>query len=243
MKLNTLLLSSLVLSSIFLTACGGSDNNNDTPTPTPTPTPSVVINAIYEITVTNATNAQPLSPPAFIIHNDGFPAWETGVAASAGLEVLAESGSPVDFISEKQSYALADAAGDGAVTPGGNISVSLETEWDEGLQITVATMLVNTNDAFTGTTGLTIGQLDAGESMSLLTRIYDAGTEENSETIESIPGPAAGGEGYNSEREASDYVTIHSGVVTLDDGLSTSVLTEAHRFDNGAMVVHIERTQ
>lgn len=242
MKFNTILLSSLALSSsILLTACGGSDNDNDAPTETETPIADV--NATYEITVTNATNAQPLSPPAFIIHNDGFPAWETGVAASAGLEVLAESGLPDDFISEKQSYALADAAGDGAVTPGENISVSLEAVWDEGLQITVATMLVNTNDAFTGTTGLTIGQLGVGESISRLTRIYDAGTEENSEISESIPGPAAGGEGYNSERGAGDYVTIHSGVVTQDDGLSTSVLTEAHRFDNGAMVVRIERTQ
>lgn len=241
MRLNTILLSSLALSSMLLTGCGGLDNTTDTPTE-PEP-PSTDVNATYEITVTNATNAQPLSPPAFIIHNDGFPAWETGVAASAGLEVLAESGSPEDFISEKQSYALVDAAGVDPVAPGGNASVSLETLWDEGLQITVATMLVNTNDAFTGTTGLTIGQLTIGESMSLLTRIYDAGTEENSETSESIPGPAAGGEGYNSEREASDYVTIHSGVVTQDDGFSTSILTEAHRFDNGAMVVHIERTQ
>ena len=242
MKLNTVLLSSLALSSsILLTACGGSDNDNDAPAETESPTTE--INAIYEVTVTNATNAQPLSPPAFIIHNDGYPAWETGVAASPGLEILAESGSPEDFISEKQDYALTDTAGDNAIIPGANASVSLETEWNEGLQITVATMLVNTNDAFTGTTGFAIGQLAVGESISQLTRIYDAGTEENSETSESIPGPAANGEGYNSERETSDFVAIHSGVVTQDDGLSTSVLTEAHRFDNGAMVVRIERTQ
>ena len=242
MKFNTVLLSSLALSSsILLTACGGDDNDNNTPTETESPAPD--INAVYEITVTNATNSQPLSPPAFIIHNDGYPAWEIGVAASAGLEMLAESGSPEDFISEKQDYALTDAAGDNVVMPGANASVSLETEWNEGLQVTVATMLVNTNDAFTGTTGFAIGQLVVGESISQLTRIYDSGTEENSETSESIPGPAANGEGYNSERGANDYVTMHSGVVTQDDGLSTSVLTEAHRFDNGAMVVRIERTQ
>ena len=240
MKFNTVLLSSLALSSsILLTACGGSDSD----TPAEPETPTTDINAVYEITVTNATNAQPLSPPAFIIHNDGYPAWETGVAASLGLEILAESGSPEDFISEKQNYALTDAAGDNAVIPGASTSVTLETEWNEGLQVTVATMLVNTNDAFTGTTGLTIGQLAVGESMSQLARIYDAGTEENSETSESIPGPVANGEGYNSQRETSDFVAIHSGVVTQDDGFSTSVLTEAHRFDNGAMVVRIERTQ
>lgn len=233
MKSQTYLTSALMLaSSVLLTACGGDDDNND-----------VDLSATYEITITNVTNAQPLSPPALVIHEAGYPAWSVGTAASSGLENLAESGSPEEFISEKQSYAITSASGDGVVIPGANIRINLDASWNESLQITIATMLVNTNDAFTGTTGLTIGQLEVGESISRLTPIYDAGTEENTETSATVPGPAAGGEGYNSERETRNLVTMHSGVVTQDDGLASSALTEAHRFDNGAMTIRIERTQ
>ena len=58
-----------------------------------------------------------------------------------------------------------------------------------------------------------------------------------------IPGPAGGGEGFNANRDdEADRVSMHSGVVSQDDRLASSALTEQHRFDNPVARVRIERT-
>jgi hypothetical protein len=105
-------------------------------------------------------------------------------------------------------------------------------------------MLVNTNDAFTGVTEVSLSGLELGESMTMNALSYDSGTEANSEALGTIPGPADGGEGFNSVRDdLADHVTLHSGAITMDDGLNTSVLTEAHRWDNPTARVTITRVQ
>ena len=49
-------------------------------------------------------------------------------------------------------------------------------------------------------------------------------------------------QGFNAARDdRNDRVTMHTGVVTMDDGLATSTLTGQHRFDNPAVQVRIER--
>ncbi|WP_277750232.1 spondin domain-containing protein [Pseudoalteromonas sp. PS5] len=74
------------------------------------------------------------------------------------------------------------------------------------------------------------------------TSAYDAGTELNTEAQGSIPGPADGGEGFNVERnDNQNMVTMHSGVVGNDDGLTSSTLTSIHKFDNPLLAITIER--
>ena len=219
----------LVALPIVLSACGGDDDD---------PQPTL---AEYRITITNTTHEQPLSPVAAILHDDDYRAWAIGSAASIGLEDLAESGSPTAFLNEADD-AQDSTQADAVLAPGDQISLEVSAVYRSDLAITLASMLVNTNDAFTGTTGLSVGHLARGESLSLLAPVYDAGTEANSETAASVPGPAAGGEGFNATREARDQVTRHPGVVTQDDGYEASALSQAHRFDNGAMHVLIERS-
>ena len=71
---------------------------------------------------------------------------------------------------------------------------------------------------------------------------YDAGTEANSESAGTVP--AQGGEGFNAVRDDSKgAVRLHSGVVSADDGLSTSSLKSINRFDNPTAKVVIKRIQ
>jgi hypothetical protein len=86
-----------------------------------------------------------------------------------------------------------------------------------------------------------VSNLAEGDSISMRTHAYDAGTEANTEAQGTIPGPADGGEGFNSAREAMDKVAMHPGVVGNDDGLSSSVLDSTHKFDNPLMMVTITR--
>lgn len=197
----------------------------------------------YEITLVNVTANQPLAPAAVILHDDAYYAWDIGAPASVGLETLAESGSPAVLLDEA-SYALDSGATDGILMPGNTTSIELETVWREDLAITVASMPVNTNDAFSGTTAWNIANLTEGMSLTALLPIYDAGTEANTESAASVPGPAAGGEGFNADRDdLADVVTRHMGVVTSDDGLATSALDQSHRFDQGAVYVTVTRLE
>lgn len=91
--------------------------------------------------------------------------------------------------------------------------------------------------------GLYIGDLAVGESKTIYAHPYDAGTEENTETASTIPGPAGGGEGFNAQRLDRDFVSAHSGVVTSDDGLATSALDESHRFLAPVAKIVVTRTQ
>lgn len=218
----------LCLLPLALVGCGGDDDDVN-----------VVTTQTYEVTVVNLTNNQPLGPTGVILHTDDYTPWSSGALASDGLEVLAESGSPADWLAEATDV-LAQTNTDGVTAPGASTSVTLTISQSDTLYLTTASMLVNTNDAFTGVSGATIGDLNPGDSLRLRPNVYDAGTEANTETSASIPGPAANGEGFNSESE-NRVITIHPGVVSADDGLTTSALDESHRFDQGAQGITITR--
>jgi len=112
-----------------------------------------------------------------------------------------------------------------------------------GTRISVATMLVNTNDAFSGLDAILVDSMAVGELLRFRSIAYDAGTEADSEQATAIPGPAGGGEGFNAARDdQADQVSMHSGVVSRDDGFATSDLTEQHRFDNPVAEILIVRT-
>lgn len=232
-----------VVTSMFALLAACSDNDNDLPTPPTPPTPPAPAPVIYsyEVTVTNLTNAQPLSPVAVVLHNEGN-LFNLGETASEALEVMAEGGDNSGLL--EVSVALSAGSTEDPVMPGASATIEVMVEDTMPMHISLATMLVNTNDAFTGVNARSIADLEVGESISLVTSSYDAGTEANSEMMGTIPGPADGGEGYNAERDdRQDVVTMHSGVVSVDDGLSTSVLTQAHKFDNPTMRVVITRSQ
>jgi Spondin_N len=233
----------VAMASAMLTLLTGCpfDDDDDSPDVVVTPTPPAPVPEYsYDVQITNLTNAQPLSPVAIALHGDEM-LWTIGKPASNALEVLAEGGDNSPFIA--QESIIASASSEGAVMPGANSTISVTTTDSTATYITIATMLVNTNDAFSGLTGLNLSSFDVNDSKTWTLGVYDAGTEANSESMGTIPGPADGGTGYDATRDDLDLVTMHSGTVTMDDGLTNSVLTQAHRFDNPAMKVTITRTK
>lgn len=228
------------LTTVLLSACGGSSSSKMTPPVTPDP----MFTQSYQVTVTNLTYAQPMSPLALVLHNEG-QLWMVGEMASVALENLAESGDNSAVLSE--AMVLSGQGGAGLLMPGMSevvdVSYTFTDAGDAPMMLSLATMLVNTNDAFTGVNALELNNLSVGESISLTTSSYDSGTEKNSELMATIPGPAGGGEGFNAERDDIDKVAMHSGIVSVDDGLMVSALTQAHRFDNPTLAVVVTRTK
>ena len=202
--------------------------------------------ASFDVTVTNLTGAQPLSPVAVIGHQGGYAIFAVGSAASVGLEELAEGGANAALLAEADAdpMVLASASGAAPIGPAGSETVRIEVPESDraNLLISLSTMLVNTNDAISGMGGAPVGDMAVGDVMTLRTIAYDAGTEANTELAAEIPGPAGGGEGFNPARsDRVDRVAMHAGVVSQDDGFATSSLTGQHRFDNPVTQVRIER--
>lgn len=240
--------SLIALSSAVLAACsGGSSSSNASNTATTTAAAA----AKFEVRVTNLTLAQPLSPVAIILHNQGFNSFQDGEAASVALEMLAEGGSNTDILSEAQAAAqyVTSASTSGPVGPSSiadAVTLTVPSADLTDLRLSVLTMLVRTNDAFTGTNAVNVSNMAVGSSMTFNAPTWDSGTEDNTETTATIPGPGFGGEGFNAARETLNRVRFHQGVVTNtgeEAGLPTSNLTEQHLFDNPTSRIVITRTQ
>lgn len=225
------------LSLSLLAACSDSGSNVSQQPVQAEPQPP---QKVFTIDVTNLTNNQPLSPLAVISHSDGA-IWTINQPASVALENLAESGDNSMVLAS--DFAVSSINGAQIIPPGASQSLTMRVPISGQAYISMATMLVNTNDAISGLNRVDVTNLATGRSLSYVTNSYDAGTEANSEMPGTIPGPADGGEGFNRVRDDVDFVSLHPGVVTADDGASNSVLNESHRFDNPVMRVTIARTQ
>jgi len=231
------------LVALLASACDSDSNGLGGTTTPPPPAPTM---ATFEVTVNNLSNAQPLSPIAVIAHPESYAVFEIGQPATAGLETLAEGGDNSVLLDEANNVAgIGDtASGAAPIGPAGAETVSLSFD-DTNLGtmfISVSTMLVNTNDAITGVNAIALADMAVGDTVTMRTIAYDSGTEANSETAATIPGPAGGGEGFNAARDdIADQVAMHTGVIGQDDGFATSDLTGQHRFDNPVAQVTIER--
>jgi hypothetical protein len=213
---------------------GSADDNTATP-------------ATFMVSAVNLTAGQPLSPPAIVLHGGDYRLFEVGMPASNALELLAEGGDNSMLTAETNSSegVYASVAADAPIGPGGSAQWTIsDTDAHSVRSLSLATMLVNTNDGFSGTNSLDLSSLDVGQVLQLKTVAYDSGTEANTEMAGTIPGPADGGEGFNAVRDdIADHVAMHSGVVSVVDGLDGSVLTSSHRFLNPIIQLTITRTE
>ncbi|TQV76776.1 hypothetical protein FLL45_02120 [Aliikangiella marina] len=234
---NRSLSGALAFSLLLLAGCSDSGNNVSQQPVQAEPQPQ---QKVFTIDVINLTNNQPLSPLAIISHSEGA-IWTLNQPASVALENLAESGDNSMLLTA--DFAASSLNGAEIIPPGSSQSLTMRVPLMGQAYISMATMLVNTNDAISGLNRVDVTNLPTGRSVSYVTNSYDAGTEANSEMAGTIPGPADGGEGFNSIRDDVDFVSLHPGVVTSDDGASNSVLNESHRFDNPVMRVTISRVQ
>lgn len=200
----------------------------------------------YTVNVANQTANQPMSPLAVLVHNSDYQLFEVGQSASVELEYLAEGGSNAELIALAGSNDDIDQgiSGNGLLLPGNSDEVTITLDPSDYGYLSVASMLVNTNDAFIGETGLSLKTLSVGESFEMNMNVWDSGTELNDELAATIPGPVGGGEGFNATRnDSNDAVSFHAGVISQDDGLVTSALSANHRFLNPGAKVTITRIE
>ncbi len=225
MNRTTLLVTLALITLLLLGAC---NNNRSSPSE-------------YAIEVFNLSENQPLSPLAIILHHQGFHIYRPGDSATTALEQLAEGGDPtvIQTSADTLPEVLTSTAGTTPTLPGASRRFTLKA-LAQDIQLSLAGMLVNTNDGFVGVDAIDLSQLLPGDTLNLKANVYDAGTELNTELMSTIPG--LGGEGFNITRDDSDAISIHAGIISQADGLSTSGLDQSHRFDNPAVRITVTRT-
>jgi len=151
----------------------------------------------WRVTITNLTppgpgapGSQPLSPPLFVVHSRQADVWSVGEIANHGVAAIAEdaNNAPLESaLPAVQGVKTVHTGAGGPIPSGVTRSFTVETSGRFN-RLSVVTMLVNTNDAFTGLDSLRL----RGHGSSHETMAYDAGSEKNNELKSHIPGPCCG---------------------------------------------------
>ena len=197
----------------------------------------------YEICVTNLTVGQPLTPMLAVAHGGHFNLFELGGTASLGLELLAETGDPSLLQQEVTGDHRVGATGvlltdngpgvPPVVLPGHESCFALEVpsgrKW-----MSFAMMLAATNDGFTGATRAKVANLRRGSSVELLTNAYDAGTEANDETAETVA--ALGGGSEQGGVGGEGFIFPHAGIQGIGD-----LIPAVHGWNNPVAKIVITR--
>lgn len=185
----------------------------------------------WEVKITNLTpatgagTAQPLSPPSVTIHNRRADVWQVGDPASAGVAAIAQ-----DADNSILESALSGAPGvksvstaptGGPILPGQSATFLIESDFWHN-RISIVSMLVNTNDAFTGLDSKRLLPWALFFGRTFYVRAYDAGSELNDQLAANIPGPCCGDTGKNgtpTSEPISHHAGILSGVGDLDPNI------------------------
>jgi len=186
------------------------------------------IKNIY-LQVTNLSYNQPFSAFFVMVHDIyTTPLFEAGKPASQNLQSLAQDGDPqplVDFYGYQAGVASVGAIATGDMRTF-TISLQISPKYE---CVTIAAMMLNTNDGFVALNGTPMYSAFPGQY--IFEPAYDAGTEENNELCDSIPGPVCDPASGNLNNGGGEGVVhIHrplSGLADLnptDDGWLNPVM-------------------
>ncbi|MEM1043628.1 MAG: spondin domain-containing protein [Bacteroidota bacterium] len=179
----------------------------------------------------------PLSPGAYAVHTDAVAFFESGTAASGGIEAIAEDGDPSVAAGELAGVAGINGLGafdtpvgasaPAPIGPGGSYTFTFDAS--PGELLSFATMYIQSNDLYYTFPGQGLELFPGGTAVSgdvtAQVRLYDAGTEVDEEP----------GVGLNqAPRQAGpDTGVDENGVVTrvqgTDDGFTYPAPSEIIR--------------
>ena len=188
-----------------------------TPENPATPVDSTV--GSFTITFTNTSESQPMTPPVVALHNpptadNGIRLFEATQPAIGEVIEIAENGNNAPLVGVIMGQigqtiaaggpAFVDPAAPGPVLPGQTASITLEST-EENQVLSVVSMVVCTNDAFSGVDSRPIAE------ETFFAPIYDAGSETNVLTLNYWVPPCNGGESENITDDENGAIQLHPG--------------------------------
>ena len=176
----------------------------------------------YAVSITNVTRGIMFTPILVATHQAGQRLWNLGQPASAALAIIAESGNTGPLAAMINATPKAStAASSGRLEAGKTVTVNVTSLGDSNT-LSVAAMMLPTNDGFIGVTNVPLPK--DKEVLTYLSNGHDAGSEPNDELCANIPGPTCGGQGGSPDAGGEGFVHIHAGIHGIGD-------LDAHEYD------------
>ena len=208
---------------------------------------------MYEVTVTNLTPGQPITPPLLVTHSENAGFFTVGEMASDGIQQLSENGNsePLVNMLQGKTGVLDIVQGTSPLVPAndpGNTDLNYSETFvvsaeDNMRYLSFASMLVCTNDGFAGIDSI---KLPYYKQKTVYAMAYDARTEMNTEDFVDMVPPCQGAIGVSSGEDgtgtsnpelAEDGVIIpHVGIMGGED-----LLKDVHAWSNPAVKIDIVR--
>lgn len=202
--------------------------------------------ADLSVTVENLTRNAFFTPLVVAAHPAGSSLFTTGAAASSELQAMAEGGdlSGLETVLTSIGATQSNNPAEGLLVAGASATTTLNTDGTSNVLLSVAGMLLPTNDGFVALNSMEI-PTEAG-TYTFYAKAYDAGTEANDEVVGSgapgeagfpAPAPVAatiGTDGTGIAATAEGFVHIHRGVLGDTDaaGGMSDIDSTAHRWLN-----------
>jgi Spondin_N len=211
--------------------------------------------ATYEVTIENLTAGQPLTPPVVAAHRAATGMFTVGQPASFALKEIAENGNLAPMVAqlEADKHVSDSVAAAAPLVPAGlpgsamfDDSVTLTVTASEGAKfLSLASMLICTNDGFTGVDSLRLPK-DVGDSIVVRSAGYDAGTETNMEDFADIVPPCQGLVGVSSGEPGtgtSNPALAEGGVIHHHPGIvgGADLVPAIHGWTDPVAEITVER--
>ncbi len=209
----------------------------------------------YEVTITNLTSGQAFTPPLIATHRGSTHLFQVGSSANLGTQEIAENGNLAQFMGTLGSDpAISDytAAGAPLVPVGSPLfgmfsnTVTLTITAGPGAQfLSYESMLICTNDGFTGVDGLKLPN-QVGSAVTVNGAAYDAGTEINTEDFADIVPPCQPLIGVSSDDAGTDMTNpdlAEGGVIHHHAGIAggNDLVPGVHGWTNPVVEITVER--
>lgn len=194
----------------------------------------------YRVTIDNTTSGQPFTPPVLVTHDPSVSVFTVGEPASEGVVEIAENGNIMPLVESPTGAAgVHDViTGDGPVPPG--MSATLEITANPGEVVSWVSMLICTNDGFTGLSGqeLSVGTVE--------TDSYETSTEMNTEDFADIVPPCQEIVGITSDESGtamSNPALAEDGVIVPHPGITgdADLQVDPHGWTDPVASVTIEQ--
>jgi Spondin_N len=208
----------------------------------------------YEIRLVNVTRTQWLTPPVVAVHERRVDVYTRGRPASQGVSQIAENGN-VDPLVEAltgargvASVEVATSADEPPLAPDEETTVTLTGSWRAN-RLSLVSMLICTNDGFTGLDGLSL-PTRVGQARTFYGQDFDAGSEVNTEDMAHLVPPCQALNGVADDEGApgtgmSDPELAERSVVRSHRGVTgiADLTPEAHGWDTSRPIVEVVVTR
>ena len=197
--------------------------------------------ARWQVEITNVTPGQTFTPILAATHYGSVDMFEPGEPASQAIADMAEAGdiAPLQAELDAAGYAVSDYQTNGGLLGPGE-SVTLTLRGKPGQYLSLAGMLIPTNDTFVGIDSVF---LPVRGNLTVHALAYDAGSEANDQNCLNIPGPRCMGAPHSPPADTDEgFVHVSNGFHLLESEGDGEVLTPAHYdWNNPVAIVEIRR--